>query len=172
MFDRLIDILRDCFEFFVPCVVVDQFERGVLLRFGVFKRKVGPGFKFIWPFKIDQVLTDNIVPRLKALYTQNLTTADGKNIVIGAVVTAEIEDIEKAILEVEGVDDALVDSCMGVVGRMVAESTWDQVRDEGFANKVAIVCRRNAKQWGVNVIRVQFADLALCRVYRLHSDKN
>lgn len=167
MFDRLIDLFLQSIVFFVPFVVVDAFERAVVLRFGVHHRTLEPGFHWIIPFNVERVIADNVVPRTANLQAQSLTTADDHQIVVGGVVTSEIFDIETAILGVEGVDHALQDSCYGAISLMVAASTYAEVRAEGFSHELTKACRRQAKNFGINILRVQLSDLTRSTTLRL-----
>jgi len=168
MIDRLIDFLLGILDLFRFWVVVDAFERAIILRFGVHVRTLEPGFHWVWPFNIERALHDNVVTRTTIISPQSLTTSDGETVVVSAVVTSHIEDIEKAILEVEGVDHALTDACFGAVGEVVARSTWADLTSEKFGDEVTKVCRRQAKRYGVYVDRVQLGDKAKCVAFRHH----
>ena len=169
MFDRIIDLLLQWVGWFVPFVVIDQFERAVVLRFGHYHRKLEPGFHWIIPLEVEKVLADNVVPRTANLTTQSLVTKDGKLVVLGAVVTARIEDIVAATLEVEGVDDALQDSCYGAIGTLVAASTWEEVCREEFAHELTKACRKPARKFGIDIMRVQLSDLTLAKTLRIQN---
>lgn len=166
-FDRLIDFLVSILDLFKFWVVLDEFERGVLLRLGRFQREVGPGFHWLFPFNVDKVLCDNVVPRTVGLGAQALVTKDGKPVAVTAVVTASIRNVQKALLEVEGVDHALVDSCMAAVGAYVAATTWDELRTSESLPALTKACRAQAFRYGVEVHRVQLADLSPARTVRL-----
>jgi regulator of protease activity HflC (stomatin/prohibitin superfamily) len=171
MLDRLIDLILQWVEWLLPFAVIDQFERGVVLRLGVFQRLVEPGFHWVVPFGIDRVLTDNVVPRTHNLGAQSLPTKDGHMIVLSAVVTLRIHDVKKAILEVEHVDDAVKDSCYAEIATVVHRHTWDEIQGgEDIADELLRACRKRAFQYGVEVMRVQLSDLAKTRTYRLMSN--
>ena len=169
MFDKLIDVLLQWAGFFIPFVVIDEFERGVVLRFGRPVRDLGPGFHWIIPFQVDRVMADNVVPRTINLGSQSLTTKDGKAVVVAGVVTAQIRDVRKALLEVEGVDDACIDSSYGAIGALVASHTWEEVQHEDFSDVLTKACRKQAWRFGIEIQKVQLSDLTLARTYRLHS---
>lgn len=167
MFDRIIDLLLQWVGWFIPFVVVDQFERAVVLRFGKHVRTLEPGFHWIWPFEIERVIADNVVPRTVNLSAQSLVTKDGRFVVLGGIVTARIEDIVAATLEVEAVDHALQDACYGAIGTLVAASTWDEIREEAFIHELTKACRKPARRFGIDIMRVQLSDLTLARTLRI-----
>jgi regulator of protease activity HflC (stomatin/prohibitin superfamily) len=153
-------------------VIMEPFERGIVLRLGLHVRTIGPGLHWVWPLHVETVIHDNVVTRTSTLNPQSLTTADGDTVVIGAVITSHIEDIEKAILGVEGVDHALMDACYGAVGEVVARSTWEELTSEKFSDEVTKVCRRQAKRYGVYIERVQLGDRAKCVAFRHHQSQH
>ena len=62
MFDRLFDFISGIIDLFVFWVIVDEYERGVVKTLGKRRRSkpvLAPGFHFVWPLGIDEVLVDN-----------------------------------------------------------------------------------------------------------------
>jgi regulator of protease activity HflC (stomatin/prohibitin superfamily) len=169
--DRFIEFIIDCIQIFQFWVVIDEYERGVLLRFGKFNRVLEPGIHWVIPFYIDKAIHDNVVTRTTELPPQTLTTRDNRTVSVTAVVTSNIRYIKKALLEVEGVDHALVDSCAAAVGSHVSSLTWDELRAKDITEALTKLCRENAWRYGIEIERVQLADLALSRVIRLHTTK-
>ena len=123
MFDTLIQWIKDSIESLKPWVIINTFERGVAISFGKFTRVLQPGIHWIVPFGFTDVFVDNVVWRTTDLGVQSLMTKDQRTITLRAVVTSRIKNIEKAILEVEGVDDALKDACSGAIGQYVSTTT-------------------------------------------------
>lgn len=167
MLDWIPDAIENWFDYITPVVVVDEFERGVLLRWGKCKKELDPGLHWKWPLA-DRALLDNVVPRTINLKAQSLTTKDGKSVVIGAVVTASIRDIQKALLDVETVDNVLEDSCYGQVAALVAATDWEQIRGVEFNETLTAACRKQAFRFGVEITRVQLSDVAISRALRLY----
>jgi regulator of protease activity HflC (stomatin/prohibitin superfamily) len=165
--EKLIDLLVQFATWLLPFVIIDAFERGVVLRFGRYSRVLEPGIHWTWPLGIERVLTDNVVTRTGTTGVQSLLTKDWKTITVKAVITSKIVDIKAAILEVEGVDHALIDACNGAIGTYIAAHTWDEVASEETPNELAKVCRRNAKKYGIEIERVQLVDLTPARAIRL-----
>jgi regulator of protease activity HflC (stomatin/prohibitin superfamily) len=166
--DKLIEFLVSILDLFRFWQVLNPYERGVQLRLGTFRRELGPGIHWVLPFRIDRVLHDNVVPRVVALGAQTLVTKDRQTIGVTAVVTASIRHIQKALLEVEGVDHALADACMAGVAAHVAASTWDELRTDECSERLTKACRAQAFRYGVEIHRVQLADLCPSRSIRLH----
>ena len=167
MFDRLFDIILQFLDLFRFWEVVDQYERGIVLRLGKFQRELDPGVHLLIPFGVDRAIKDNVVPRTMNLGAQSLTTADGVQVVIGVVVTARIHDIQKSILEVETVDEAVVDACYAETASVVHGHTWEQLQAGDIDEKLRQACRKRAWSYGVEIMRTQISDLSRCRSLRL-----
>jgi len=167
MFDRLIDLALQFIDLFRFFVVIDEFERAVILRLGRYYKVLESGLHFILPLNIDNVLIDNVVPRTINLGAQGLTTADGKTITLSAVITAQIRDVRKAMLEVEHVNEAIVDSCYATIGDLVVAHSWDQIRKPEFSDTLLKACRKQAFKYGIEILRVQLSDLTPSRALRL-----
>lgn len=167
MLDRIVDFLQSIVTNFQFWAVVYHYEKGVLLRFGKFNRVLEPGVHWCIPFHIDHVMVDNVVTRTVHLGAQSLTTRDGKSIVVSAIVTMSIADIHKALLEVESIEHAMMDSCYAAVANHVDASTWEMLHGEEAFKTLTRECKRAGKRYGLEIERVQLADLAVCRTYRM-----
>jgi regulator of protease activity HflC (stomatin/prohibitin superfamily) len=171
MFDKIWEAIQWAFEALVPIVVLQPFERAVLVRMGTFVRELGPGWHLVYPLHIDKVWHDNVVARTEHITGLATTTSDGKTIGFDAVVTYKIEDIKKAILEVNDLKDAVSDSCAGHISTALADSTWDEILHGKTVDSLTAICRRRAKKWGIEVIQVQLSGVCLVRNIRLSGNQ-
>lgn len=167
MFDKLFEIIQWAFESLIPFVIIYQYQRGVLLRFGHFKRVLEPGFHWCLPLRLDLVLYENIKPRTTHISGLSTTTSDGKSAGFDAIVTWEIADIEKALLTVNDIADAITDACAGEIGTRMTEETWEAIYSGKALSKLTSACRRRGKNWGLNIIEVQLAGVSLVKNIRL-----
>lgn len=167
MFDRLVELLIGCVELFRFWVVLDPYERGVLLRLGRFVREVEPGFHWVWPFRIDHVLHESVVPTTHSLGYESITTKDNRSITFHAVITFQVRDIKKALLEIEDVNHAVRDACSGEIGRVLHGSTWAEVIDDAILDTLTAACRKRGFRYGIEIMSAQLASLSLTRNIRL-----
>lgn len=177
MLDKLIDLLISFLHLFRFHEVVDCYQRGIVLRFGRFQREAGPGLRWHWPFGIERISVDNVVPRTIRLDPQSVTTRDNVQAVVSAVITYQVEDIKTFILEVESARHAMEDVGYGSVARYMMAHTFDEARgldtpeDRRKAldveNELTKTARRRAARYGVRVIDVQLVDFTRSRSIRL-----
>lgn len=166
MFARLIDFVLEWIEKLYFFTIVRQYQRGLVLRYGRFHRLLEPGFHLVWPV-IEDALTDGVVTRTEKLGEQSLTTKDAMTITFRLVVTANISDIHKATLGVEGVDDALIDSCCGTASEMIIGNDWEEIRKPEFLKQLTRKCHLRARRYGWEITEVAWSDLIVTPAYRV-----
>lgn len=166
--DRLVDFLIQFLDLFKFWVILAPYERGVLLRLGKFVRVIEPGLTWIWPFNVERVQYESVVPCTHTLGDQSCTTRDGKQVGLQAVITYKIRDIDVALLEVAHHEDALRDSCSGTIGQVLSTFTWEEIMAGDVAQeKITKACRQKGFKYGLEVMSVQFASMGLVKTLRL-----
>jgi regulator of protease activity HflC (stomatin/prohibitin superfamily) len=165
-FEKLIDLLVQFLEFFRFCTIIECYDRGVRLRFGKYHGTLEPGFHWQVPFFIDNVLNENVTPKLYQLATQSIMTRDSVPIAAGAVICYQIRSIEKALLEVDTVAHAVADSCQSTVAEEILAASWEEVRAPEFSERITTACRKRGFRYGVEIMSVRFCELAPVRNYR------
>lgn len=169
MLDRLFDFLLQAWTFLVPWAILEQYQQGVVLRLGKYQRTIGPGFHWLIPFNIDVVIADSVVTSTARLNPQSLTTEDGVSVVVAAVVTSEVRDIRKLLLACEDKDQALIDTCFGVIARAVCATPWDKLHTPEFQEELTKAARKRGFRFGIEVESVALTDLTKARSIRLWS---
>lgn len=168
MFDRLIDFVIQFANLFCFWVVLDPYEQGVLLRLGKFVKIVEPGLTWRWPFHVDSVLHLSVVPTTHSLGNESVTTRDGKGVGYHAVVTYRIRDVQKAVLDISDVDHAVRDACAGEIGRVLRDHDWcDIIGSATILDELTAACRKRGFRYGIEIMSVQLAGLALVKSIRL-----
>ena len=170
MFDgvrALLELLLQFGKFFLPWCIVEQWESGVILRFGKFKRPAPPGFRLRWPLGVETLYTVDTYPRPARLPAQSLTTADGAEVVVSAVVTHRVANAKRVLLECGNAEEALIDSLTGVLAEHVTGASWADLTTREFWDTVRSDAQRKAKTWGIKILTVQPADVARCPSLRL-----
>lgn len=169
MFDRLIDLLVQFIELFKFWHVVDPYESALVLRLGRLNRQLECGFHWIIPFGVERVFDEHTVPTTHSLGNESITTKDGVSIGFHAVVTYKVRDIKKLLLEVEDGNHAVRDACCGEIGRVLRESTWGEIREADILDKLTAAARKRGFRYGIEIMDVQLAGLAICKSLRLMS---
>ena len=167
MLDRVLQTIVEFIGFFRFCTVLRPYERGVLLRLGRFSREIGPGFLWLIPFHVDEILVDTVVPVSTNLPVQTVTTSDDVQVSISAVVTWRVGNIRKFILESANHAEIVMDASLGTIARGVASVRWQDLSGQEFQQTLVTDIRSKARKWGMKILDVQITDLAKTKTYRL-----
>ncbi len=157
-FERIIEIALEFIYWFQFWFVLDEYEKGVVLQLGKFRREVGPGFWFCLPFGIDQVLQENFTFRTARLRTQTLTTKDLKTVVVSPVVAYRIKHIKKFLLEVESAEDALKDVTYGTMGEKIRSAHFLDMMTDEWHDELYKEVREQGFIFGIEVLSVRLSD--------------
>ena len=161
----IIELISSFWDKLIPFQVVNEFEHGVLLRFGKYKKNIEAGFIWKIPFFDNIILCRNTVTTM-GIKNQSLTTSDQKEVTIEAIVKYKITNAKKFLLEVYDADDAINDITQSKIKELVNLSTWDELmilKD----SKIKEAVSDEAKEWGIKIYYITITDLVRTRCYKL-----
>jgi len=161
MIAQLLEILKALGSSALPCVVVDQWQSGVILRFGVFSRVLRPRFHWKIPF-VESAVEHFTVVTTTSLSPQSVIAPDGKVYTAEGVVRWRVDDIKTYACDVWDSENVIVDSAMSAIA--------DIIRSEGIhevSGKVTTKSRRTLKKYGIHVEEVTLTTLAPIKCLRL-----
>lgn len=167
MFDKLIDLVVTFINDILPFKIVNQWEEGVHLRNGKFRRAVKPGLNGKLPF-FDSIITTPVITQTVNLKSQTVTSRDEKSIVLSTIVRYHVHDVEKFLLGVMHANDVLVDTTQGIIRDIVEDTSWDELVD--LTKRVTPVVNNQVNKWGITVQLVSFPDLGEITTYRVITD--
>jgi len=169
MIEKLVDFLLGFLDQLLPFKVINQTDKGVLLRFGKFIRIIEPGIHFKIPFA-DEITPHTVLWTTQSLPAQSLTTKDGKDVVVKAVIKYRIINVETFLLEVWDAIDAISDMTQGIIFDTIKEKTWEELQTTELKPLITRKARNEAKRWGIEVETVTLSDLAKITSIRLIND--
>ncbi len=105
---------------------VNQYQRGIKLRFGKFAGVVQPGWRIIWPVIESMVKLDIRIKAADVPY-QDTITKDNISCKINAVIYYRILEPDKAFLEVEHVMNAVSQLAQTTMRNICGEMTLDEL---------------------------------------------
>ncbi len=166
MFERIIDFIAGFWNVLRPWVVVNEFEGGVILRFGRYHRKLNPGLHWKLPVADAAVTTSTAITTM-ALRPQTLTTRDDLTVVISAIVKYHIADVRAYLLDIWDSADVLNDVTLGAIKETVASVDYSDLQSPTIEENVLAIVQEEAAKFGVHVQKVTFSDLGRVRSIRL-----
>lgn len=143
--------------------IVKQYERGVVLRFGRLVRVRNPGFNLIIPF-VDRMtkVSLRIVPFV--LEPQEVITKDNVTVRVDAVVYFMVIDPAKAVINVEGYQQAIIQLALTTLRSVLGQSELDELlahRDQINLRLREIIDENSEGPWGVRATLVEVKDVLL-----------
>ena len=108
---------------------INEYERGVLFRFGKFKRILNPGWRLIFPI-IDSMKKVDIRTKAVDVPEQDAITKDNVSIRINAVLYYKIFDASKAIIAVENYKYAVAQLAQTTMRNAVGAVSLDELLAE------------------------------------------
>lgn len=167
VFERLFDFISETWELFAPLFIMDEYDAGVVLRWGKFHRYTKTGLNFKWPV-VEKLLSETVVPTTMELRAQTLTTKDNKLIVISSIIKYEIIDIKPFMLKIYDSQDVISDTTLGAIKLIVSRTDYANLHIE---DRVRRVVKKKVSKYGVDIISIVFADQGCIRTLRLIQDE-
>ncbi|MDO8473215.1 MAG: slipin family protein [Dehalococcoidia bacterium] len=142
---------------------VQQYERGVVLRFGRLVGTRKPGLNGIVPF-VDKLYRVSLRVVTTVLEPQEVITKDNVTIKVDAVVYFQVVDPVKAIMNVEFYGEATSQIASTTIRSVLGQSDLDELlghRDEINRRLRQIIDQQTEEPWGVRVTLVEVKDVQL-----------
>jgi len=142
--------------------VVQQYQQGVVFRFGKIISSRGPGLNWIIPY-IDRMQKIDFRTITLPIPAQKIITKDNVSVDISAVAYYKIVDAEKSIVAIENVMNAINQIAQTTIRNIVGKFQLDEVlseRDE-INKEIRTVLDTSTEPWGVVVSVVEIKDIEL-----------
>ncbi len=136
--------------------IVNQYEKGLVLRLGKYRALVDPGLTFLVPVIEDMVKVD-MRERVINVEPQKVITKDNVSVVVDAVIYYRISDPVKATFEVQNFAYAATTLAQTNLRNLIGDKSLDETltaRDTINAN-LRTVLDEATNPWGVKVTRVE-----------------
>ncbi len=143
--------------------IVNQYERGVVLRLGKVQSNVKqPGMRLIIPV-VDQMRKVNMQIVTLPVDSQKIITKDNVSIDVSAVAYYQVTDPIKSVVEIQNVVSATYQIAQTTVRNIVGQSALDEVLSETTAinEKIKLVLEAATDKWGIFVSTVEVKDIQL-----------
>ena len=136
--------------------IVNQYEKGVVLRLGKFKSVAEPGLNLVLPY-LETIIKVDMRERVINVEPQKVITKDNVTVTVDAVIYHKIVDPVKAEFEVEDFDTAATTLAQTNLRNVIGDKTLDETltaRDV-INSSLRDVLDEATHGWGVKVTRVE-----------------
>lgn len=166
MWAEIAEFFSSSYENITPFVVTNQYEKGVVLRFGKYHRDLVPGLSYKIPL-IEATIKIEAVQTTMHILPQTLTTADNISVTTSAVLQYEISDPKPFTVDVWEPRDAMNDIAMAEIKRAISGNEWVSLQGENIEKKILRRIRKQLQPYGVSIKRFGFIDIGRIRTIRI-----
>ena len=141
----------------------DEWERAIVLRFGKFRKVMGPGLFFVIPL-VDRVAESvDIRIRVSDFSTQRTLTGDSVTVNVDALCFWLVWDPQKAVLEVENYVDAVVLSSKTALRNSVSSHDLSTFLEHGdiIEKQIQSDVDKKTTEWGITVLHIEITDVQI-----------
>ncbi len=142
--------------------IINQYERGVVLRLGRYSRTLDPGFRVIIPY-IDKMIKVDIRTTPMDIPKQEVITRDNVTVNVDAVVYARVIDAQKAVLETTNYSYATSTFAQTALRDITGNFDLDEIlskRDE-ISAQIREIVDAQTDNWGIDIQSVRLQNIEL-----------
>lgn len=141
-------------------VVINQYERGIVLTLGQYSYTLGPGLKILIPIlqrviKVDIRITTADIPQ------QEVITKDNVPVGINAVVYFQVVKPEDAVLKIQDFAYAVTQYAQTALRDVIGGVELDTllVERQKLADEIKTLVDQETTDWGVDVTAIKIQDI-------------
>ncbi len=142
--------------------IINQYERGVILRLGKYSRTLSPGFRIIIPY-IDKMIKVDIRTTPMDIPKQEVITRDNVTVNVDAVVYARVIDAQKAVLETTNYRYATSTFAQTALRDVTGNFDLDQLLSERdrISQQIREIVDTQTDKWGIDIESVKLQNIEL-----------
>lgn len=143
--------------------VAEQWERAVVLRFGAYQGLRGPGYFFIIP--VFEYISHHVDQRIRArqFAAETTLTRDTVPVDVDAIFFYVVWDVEKAVLEVERYDDAILFSAQTALRDIIGKHDLADILQnrKELGQVLQEILEAKTHDWGITIQSVEIRDIKI-----------
>lgn len=145
---------------FKTLVVINQYERGVVLTLGRYSYTLQPGLKILIPI-IQNVIKVDIRINTSDIPQQEVITKDNVPVGINAVVYFQVVKPEDAVLKIQDYTYAITQYAQTALRDVIGGVELDTLLTERqkLADEIKMLVDKETTDWGVDVTAIKIQDI-------------
>lgn len=143
-------------------IIVNQYERGIVLTLGVYSYTLKPGLKLVIPI-LQRVIKVDIRINTLDIPKQEIITKDNVAVSINAVVYFQVTKAEDAILKVRDFGYAVSQYAQTALRDVIGGVELDQLLTDRqkISDEIKAIVDKETVDWGVDVTGIKLQDIAV-----------
>ena len=161
-FYTVIIILVIVLVLFVRPKIINQYERGVVLRMGKYQKTFNPGIHLIVPI-LQKVTKVDVRTRTCDIPPQEVITKDNVTVKVDAVVYMRVLNPEKAVLEIANFNTATANFAASALRDVTGNFELDDLlgKREEIAEQLKQIVDTQTDKWGIDIESVRLQNIEL-----------
>ncbi|MDR2079012.1 MAG: slipin family protein [Treponema sp.] len=142
---------------------IDEWDRGIILRFGQFRKVREAGLFFLLPLADRVAQTVDIRIRVTDFSAQETLTRDSVTVTVDALCFWLVWDPQKAVLEVEDYEDAVVLASKTALRNSVSSHDLSTFLERGdlIEKQIQAEVDKKTTEWGITVQYIEITDVQI-----------
>ncbi len=147
---------------FVRPKIINQFERGVVLKMGKYQKTFNPGIHLIIPI-LQKVTKVDVRTRTCDIPPQEVITKDNVTVKVDAVVYMRVLNPEKAVLEIANFSTATSNFAASALRDVTGNFELDDLlgKREEIAEQLKQIVDTQTDKWGIDIESVRLQNIEL-----------
>ncbi len=147
---------------FKSIVIVNQYERGIVLTLGTYSYTLNPGLKLVIPI-FQRVIKVDIRINTLDIPKQEIITKDNVAVSINAVVYFQVTKAEDAILKVKDFAYAVSQYAQTALRDVIGGIELDSLLSDRqkISDEIKVIVDSETVEWGVDVTSIKLQDVAV-----------
>ena len=161
-FYTVIIILVIVLVLFVRPKIINQYERGVVLKMGKYQKTFNPGIHLIVPI-LQKVTKVDVRTRTCDIPPQEVITKDNVTVKVDAVVYMRVLNPEKAVLEIANFNTATANFAASALRDVTGNFELDDLlgKREEIAEQLKQIVDTQTDKWGIDIESVRLQNIEL-----------
>jgi len=141
-------------------VVIDQYERGIVLTFGQYSHTLSPGLNILFPI-VQRVIRVDIRITTSDIPSQEVITKDNVPVGINAVVYFQVIKPEDAVLKIQDYTYAITQYAQTALRDVIGGVELDTLLTERqkLADEIKQIVDQETTTWGIDVTAIKIQDI-------------
>lgn len=140
--------------------IIRPVEKGLVERFGKYQRTIEQGLRWVIPM-VDRVIKVNVTEIRLDIARQQVITKDNLNLEIDGVVYFRVQDVQKAIYNVNDYFSSIPSLAQTTLRSTIGEMHFAEVnaQRQTINAKIENELDTQTQSWGIDVLRVELQDV-------------
>lgn len=156
-------------DYLSPIFIVRDFESGVLLRLGKYKKDLNNGINFKIP------LVDEIYKVVKTIDTfhinpVDITTTDNKQVSVEPIIKFEIVAPKKYLLEANEAAGNIHDIARGVIADYLTDCDWEEIKKKTTLTRIKNTLKNECDDMGLLIHKVYFGRIVTTKMFTVFKE--